>query len=56
MPQFIENDPAELATYITSLGNGLIVFDGRRSTQHRSSSTHTATCRMASGTCSTCSA
>jgi hypothetical protein len=29
MPQFIENDPAKLATYITSLGNGLIVFDGR---------------------------
>src|SRR5258707_10965733 len=29
MPQVIENDPAKLAAYITSVGNGLIVFDGR---------------------------
>jgi hypothetical protein len=28
-PQFIENDPAVLAAYIASLGDGLIVFDGR---------------------------
>ena len=28
-PQFIENDPGLLATHIASLGDGLVVFDGR---------------------------
>jgi predicted ATPase len=29
MLRFIEDDPDELAKYITSLGRGLVVFDGR---------------------------
>jgi hypothetical protein len=29
VPQFIENDPVQLAAYVMSVGGGLVMFDGR---------------------------
>lgn len=29
MPRFIKNDPTELGDYVTGVGRGLVIFDGR---------------------------